>query len=108
MKKGTGILLEPSTGDLLVKIKRDVQGKITGGLVVGGSIHQNQTLILEAHEGEFKERPDMGVGIAASLLDNDVTGLKRRIAEHLKKDGQEVRKVSISKDFNITIDASYS
>jgi len=108
VKKGTGILLEPSTGDLLIKVKRDGQGKITGGLVVGGSIHQNQALIIEAHEGEIKERPDIGVGIASSLLDNDVTGLKRRIAEHLKKDGQDVRGVKIGKDFNITIDASYS
>ena len=107
MKKGTGILLQPTTSDLLIRVIRNPQGRITGGLVIGGSIHQNQAIIIDAHEGEIKERPDLGVGIAGSLLDNDITGWKRRIAEHLKKDGQDIKKVSISKDYNITVDASY-
>lgn len=100
-------MLQPSTGDLFIRVRRNVQGKITGGLVIGGSICQNQAIILDAHEGEIKERPDMGAGIADSLLDNDITAWKRRIAEHLKKDGQEVKRVSIGKNFNITVDASY-
>jgi len=108
MKKGVGILLDLSTGDLQIRVRRDSSGKISGGLVIGGSIHQNQAIIINAREGEIKERPDIGAGIADSLLDNDITGWKRRVAEHLKKDGQEVCKVIISKNFNITIDASYS
>ena len=108
MRKDTGILLDYISGDLFIKVKRDISGKISGGLVVGDSIHQNQAVIIEAHEGEIKERPDMGVGVVSSILENDVTGLKRSIAEQLKKDGQNVRKISIDNDFNIMIDASYS
>lgn len=107
MKKGTGILLNPATRDLMIRVRRNAAGKITGGLTVGGSIHQNQAIIIDAHEGEIKERPDLGVGIADSLLDNDITQWKRRIREHLKKDGQDVAKVSISNNFNLTVDASY-
>lgn len=107
MKKGTGILLDPATSDLLIRVKRDAQGRILRGLTIGGSTAQNQAIILYSHEGEIKEVPNLGVGVFDMLLDSDITEWRQRISEHLKIDGQQVKKISISKNFNPTIDANY-
>ena len=53
-----------------VQLKLDDEGKILSGLRLGDTLRQNQALILVLHQGELKERPEVGVGIEDMLLDN--------------------------------------
>lgn len=89
-----------------VQLKFDNEGKILSGLNLGDTLRQNQALILVLHQGELKERPEVGVGIEDMLLDNDVLYWRSRIREQLELDNQNVDKVRITTG-GIEINASY-
>lgn len=89
-----------------VQLKFDNEGKILSGLNLGDTLRQNQALILVLHQGELKERPEVGVGIEDMLLDNDILYWRSRIREQLELDNQNVDKVRITTG-GIEIDASY-
>ncbi len=79
-----GILLDTETGDLKIQVRRDVQGKIIGGLVVGNSDYQNINLIIQAQKGEFKEFPTLGFGIDNYLKSPGTT--RQQFVNELKKE----------------------
>lgn len=109
MVKNKGILLDPETGDLQISTKRDALGMIGQGLVIGDTVFQNQSVILQAQKGELKEYPTIGVGILDMINDNEKTGWKREIALQLENDGMIVNDVDIDLINNkLTIDAEYS
>lgn len=109
MVKNKGILLDPETGDLQISTKRDALGMIRQGLVIGDTVFQNQSVILQAQKGELKEYPTIGVGILDMINDNEKTGWKREIALQLENDGMIVNDVDIDLINNkLTIDAEYS
>lgn len=89
-----------------VQLKFDTEGKILSGLNLGDTLRQNQALILVLHQGELKERPEIGVGIEDMLLDNDILYWRSRIREQLELDNQNVDKVRITTG-GIEINASY-
>lgn len=89
-----------------VQPKFDDEDKILSGLNLGDTLRQNQALILVLHQGELKERPEIGVGIEDMLLDNDVLYWRSRIREQLELDNQNVDKVRITTG-GIEINASY-
>ena len=89
-----------------VRVRRDRFGKITGGLVVGDTLYQNQALILTLHPGELKDSPVVGVGIIDMLLDHNPAAWKGRIREQLEIDGQTVETITIGRD-GIDIAATY-
>lgn len=89
-----------------VQLKFDDEGKILSGLNLGDTLRQNQALILVLHQGELKERPEIGVGIEDMLLDNDTLYWRSRIREQLELDNQNVDKVRITTG-GIEINASY-
>jgi hypothetical protein len=89
-----------------VQLKFDNEGKILSGLNLGDTLRQNQALILVLHQGELKERPEIGVGIEDMLLDNDILYWRSRIREQLELDNQNVDKVRITTG-GIEINASY-
>jgi hypothetical protein len=90
----------------VISVKRDTYGRITSGLVVGDILRQNQAVILQAHQGEIKEYPAMGVGIADMLLDNDPIYWRTRIKEQLEMDNEQVESVKITTT-GIQIEAKY-
>ena len=103
-----GICLDTDTYDVSVAVKRDALGKITGGLVIGETIHQNEALILVSHQGEFKENPMLGVGIDDITNDNDLKSWEHSIRVNLVRDNMNVRTVAIDKRTgNIEIEAEY-
>lgn len=61
-----GILLDESTGDLLITPIK-VNGLIMQGLVVGVTDAQNVDMIVSMAKGESKEYPVIGVGIVTYL-----------------------------------------
>lgn len=90
----------------VIKVRRDVQGKIQSGLKVGDILRQNQSLILALNKGELKERPSVGCGIADMLLDNDPLYWRSLIREQLEMDRQKVNSVKLTLK-SIEIDANY-
>jgi len=111
MAKNIGILLNPETLDLLIKPQRDAQGKITQGLVVGDITAQNQAMILQAYPGEFKENPEIGVGIDDIVLDNDLLAWRSKIRKQIENEGQTINTFDVKQTtngkFEIIIDAKY-
>lgn len=109
MSKDRGILLDPQTGDIMISEDTDSFGLIELGLVIGEVTYQNQAIILQAHPGEFKENPTLGIGIADILHNEDIIGWKREIMLQLESDGMKVNDVGIDiKLGKLSIDASYS
>ncbi len=102
----TGILLD-ETGDLLIEVKRDKNGLITSGTVVGDVTKQNQRTILLAEKGEIKEVPLIGVGIASYLDDDNPSELLREVRTNLREDGQKVRSCGFDTDGNLIIEGGY-
>lgn len=92
--------------DLLVRPERDAYGRITRGIAIGGTLAQNQALIIGCQPGEFKESPAVGAGISGMLLDHDPLEWRTRIREQLEMDGQTVRNVTVTQA-GITVDAHY-
>lgn len=106
--KGIDILIDPHTGDLLTNTARDAAGLIAQGLEIGDATWQNQAVILQAFQGEFKEFPTLGAGISDLLGDNEMTGWKREIALQLEADGMKVQIVDINvQNKKLVIDAVY-
>lgn len=89
-----------------IKVVRDAGGKIVQGLTVGDTLRQNQAMILVLRQGELKEWPAVGCGIADMLLDNDPIYWRSKVREQLEMDGQKVNQVKIMTT-GITIDANY-
>ena len=89
-----------------INVKKDKDNLIVSGLTLGNTLRQNQALILILHQGELKERPEIGVGIEDMLLDNDALYWRSRIREQLELDNQNVDKVRIT-TWGIEIEASY-
>ena len=100
----TGIQL--TDYDLAVDVRRDADGRITGGLVVGDILYQDQALILAFRKGDLKADVSVGVGIDRMLLDNERLTWQREIQEQLEMDGQQVSSVEIT-DREIKIKARY-
>lgn len=104
MNKKTGILLD-SNGDLLISATK-VNGLITGGLVVGNTLSQNQQILLECQKGELKENPTLGVGIDDMEGDENGQEWIRTIRKEYLKDGLNADKI-VFKDGVMNITADY-
>ena len=91
------ILLEEN-GDLSIK---------NGDFDIGFSDNQHQEHILLANKGEFKEFPEIGVGIAAMLSDDDYTDMLIEIKKNLEYDGMKIKNVKFDETGNLDIDGYY-
>jgi hypothetical protein len=89
-----------------VAVERDEHGRITRGLVVGSTLHQNQALLLSLHPGEMKDNPSVGVGISDMLMDSDPLYWRGAIRNQLVRDGQNVQSIVITSD-SVDIEARY-
>lgn len=103
-----GLCLDSETYDAKVQPQRNALGLITEGIVVGETMYQNEALILNAHQGEYKENPMLGVGINDMVNDNDLAWWEHAIRVNLARDNMNVRTAKINrKNGNITIEAEY-
>jgi hypothetical protein len=57
-----GIVLD-SENDLSVRVRKDAQGRIAGGLVIGETKIQDAYAVLRIRQGELKEDPVAGVNL---------------------------------------------
>ncbi|WP_241657596.1 hypothetical protein [Flavobacterium cerinum] len=93
--------------DLKVNTVYDASGKIISGLVIGDTLEQNKALILIAHPGDFKHRPDIGVGLGDIQFSEDYLEYRHRIREHFAKDGLRVTELDLYENKPIRIIADY-
>jgi hypothetical protein len=103
--KNTGMRLNKDY-DLDILVKRDGQGKIVSGLVIGEVTAQNQAMLLYAQKGEYKEYPLVGVGINDMVNDSDFDMWKKEITEQIEADGQRISKLVVNEK-ELILEASY-
>ena len=91
-------LLLDTNGDLAVK---------NGDLVIGYCDNQHQEHILVATKGEYKEFPELGVGIAQILDDDDYMGILIEAKKNLEYDGMKINNIRFDENGNLDIDGHY-
>lgn len=106
MKRGTGILMD-GNNDLSVIVRRNANGFITQGLVVGNSTLQNQSMLLSMRKSELKHAPTVGVGISDALLDHDLLPWRQKIRQEFENDGLKVKTLTYNTPKELSIDAEY-
>lgn len=95
--------------DLKITPKRDENGKIIQGLVIGKTLQQNIALLLTAQKGEFKRNPSLGVGLEDILLGDTAALLeyRHRIRGQFALDGLSISKLQLYPNKPIEIIADY-
>jgi hypothetical protein len=79
-----------------------------GDFDIGFSDNQHQEHILLANKGEYKEFPEIGVGIHAMLGDDDYTDMLIEIKKNLEYDGMKIKNVRFDENGNLDIDGAYN
>jgi hypothetical protein len=92
--------------DLLLDSNGDISFK-NGDLDIGFSDNQHQEHILLANKGEFREFPEIGVGITAMISDDDYTDMLIEIKKNLQYDGMKINNVKFDNDGKLDIDGYY-
>ncbi|MRI64535.1 oxidase [Ornithobacterium rhinotracheale] len=92
--------------DILTNTENDLQIK-DGNFVVGISNSQQQKHIITASKGEYKEFPEVGVGIVQMLADDRYTEMLIETKKQLEYDGMQIKDVSLQPNGNLMIDGKY-
>lgn len=93
----TDILLD-KTGDLQIA---------NGDFVLGYSDNTHQEHILIATKGEFKEFPELGVGLSKMLSDDDYMPFLIDAKKNLEYDGMKINNIKFEENGNLNIDGYY-
>ncbi|WP_460485639.1 oxidase [Capnocytophaga sp. HP1101] len=88
--------------DLLL-IKNDLH-LAEGDFQVGSSEPQQQKAILTAEKGQWKEHPEVGVGIAQMLADDLYTEMLIEVKKQLEYDGIPVKNVTLTPQGSLLIE----
>ena len=91
--------LYDTDGDILIE---------NGDFSIGESTQQHQEDILCAHKGEYKEYPEIGVGIKDELLNENPRQVLNQIRRNFEYDGMKVKTLEIAANGNLVVDAEYN
>lgn len=86
------------TGDLLI---------VNGDFVITDATLQHQEHIIVAQKGEYKEHPEIGVGISNILNDENPRDVITQIRRNFEYDGMEVKQLEFDAKGGIVVDAPY-
>lgn len=90
-----------------IQIGNDYDLLVEGGETsLGNTQPQNQALIVVSNPGEFKQHPELGVGIEGWVLDDNPGNLKAEVKRQLKSDGFAVDRVALEQG-QLVINAEY-
>lgn len=78
-----------------------------GDFAIGESQNQHTEHIIISHKGEYKEMPEIGVGIEQMLNAETSTEFLIEAKKNLEYDGQKVKNISFTHEGKINIDAKY-
>ena len=92
--------------DLLLDENDDILFK-NGDIVIGISDNQNQKLILAANKGEYKQHPEVGVGIVQMIADDEFTEILIETKKQLEYDGMQIDDVRLTQEGKMFIEGKY-
>lgn len=78
-----------------------------GDFMIGRSNEQHQEHILLANKGEYKEHPELGVGIVQMLNDDNYTSVLIEAKKNLVYDGMQIDNIAYTKQGKLAIDGKY-
>ena len=93
--------------DILIDNNNDLR-LLAGDFEVGYSDNQQQKAILSTEKGEWKEHPEVGVGIAQMLADDLYTEVLIEIKKQLEYDGMQINDVALKEGGKLLIDGQYN
>lgn len=93
--------------DILIDEENDLR-LLAGDFEVWYSNNQQQKAILTTEKGEWKEHPEVGVGIAQMLADDLYTEVLIEIKKQLEYDGMQINDVALQEDGKLLIDGQYN
>ena len=93
--------------DILIDDNNDLR-LLAGDFEVGHSDNQQQKAILTTEKGEWKEHPEVGVGIAQILADDLYTEVLIEIKKQLEYDGMQINDVALKEGGKLLIDGQYN
>lgn len=79
-------ILTDENDDLKISVKRDGNGLITQGIILGNVDSQRCRFIIISQKGEFKQTPSMGFGIDKYLKKTISPHEKQRFITELKSE----------------------
>lgn len=79
-----------------------------GDLVIGLSDEQHQKHILIAEKGEYKQFPELGVGIVNLLNSEDATRLLIEAKRNFEYDRMKVKELRFTDDNTLIVEAPYN
>lgn len=77
-----------------------------GGFAVGPTLTQECRAILASNKGNWKHAPLLGPDLIRRMKGNSLIALRRAVKLQLEADGKRVRKLQVSGNGQITLDAS--
>ncbi|MPT33735.1 MAG: oxidase [Flavobacterium sp.] len=92
--------------DIILDDKGDLSFK-NGDIEIGYSDNQHQEHILLANKGEYREFPELGVGIVQMLDDDDYMSVLIEAKKNLEYDGMKISNIKFEENGNLTIDGKY-
>ena len=92
--------------DFLTNKADDLQIK-NGDFVIGRSNEQHQKHLLMGSKGEYKEFPEVGVGITQMIGDDLYTELLIETKKQLEYDGMEIDDISLDEYGKLLIEGIY-
>ena len=94
--------------DILIDNNNDLRLSADGDFEIGYSDNQQQMAILTTDKGEWKERPEVGVGIAQMLADDLYTEMLIEVKKQLEYDGMQINDVALQEGGKLLIDGQYN
>ena len=94
--------------DILIDNNNDLRLSADGDFEIGYSDNQQQKAILTTEKGEWKEHPEVGVGIAQMLADDLYTEMLIEVKKQLEYDGMQINDVAIQEGGKLLIDGTYN
>ena len=93
--------------DILLNDEGEIMIK-DGDFVIGESLGQQQSMILVAHQGEFKNAPEVGVGIGDLLLGEELLEYRHKIRSQYALDGLKINQLDLYEIGKLKIEAEYA
>ena len=90
--------------DILIDNNNDLRLSADGDFEIGYSDNQQQMAILTTEKGEWKEHPEVGVGIAQMLADDLYTEMLIEVKKQLEYDGIPVKNVTLTPQGSLLIE----
>lgn len=78
-----------------------------GDFAIGISDKQHIKHILKAYKGEFKEFPELGVGIEQMINDDNYMDVLIEAKKNLQYDGVEVKNIKFTDEGKLNVDGEY-